>query len=79
MITYDIFYSCKECGEEHPLGVKIPLSHGPGEKISIGAFYTGKEIPEKIRQLLEHSLECPKTLDGFFHDDRYEMYLVPVA
>jgi len=78
MVAYDIFYSCKECGQEHPLGVKIPLSRGPGEKISIGAFYAGKEIPEKIRLLLKSPLECAKTINGFFHNDPYQMFLVPL-
>ena len=78
MVEYDVFFSCKECGGEHPMGAKIPIPCGPAQRISIGAFYADKEMPEEIKRLTGHYFECPKSKNGFFHDDIYQLFLVPV-
>jgi hypothetical protein len=78
MVAYDVFFLCKECGAEHPLGVKIPIPEGPAQKMSIGAFYTEKEIPQAISRLSDRLFECPKSKTRFFHDDIDQLFLVPL-
>ncbi len=60
------------------MGVKIPITDGPPKKVSLGAFYMGREMPEVFHKILEKRFECPKSKNGFFHNDRYQLFLVPV-
>jgi hypothetical protein len=79
MVSYDIFFTCKECCGEHPLGVKIQIPDGPKQRTSIGAFYADKKIPEQIKRLTDHHFECPKSKNSLFHDDVYQLFLVPLS
>ena len=78
MVAYDIIFSCKACGGKHPLGVKIQTPGGPKRKISVGAFYAEKEMPKEISLLTDHLFECPKSNNSFFHNDIYQLFLIPV-
>ena len=77
MVSYDIFFTCRECGGEHPLGIKIQIPDGPEQRMSVGAFYAEEEIPKAIRRLTDQLLECPKSKSGFFRSDITQLFLVP--
>jgi hypothetical protein len=78
MLSYDIFFACKACGGEHPLGVRIPIIQGPAQRVSVGAFYAEEEMPKEIRRLTDQLLECPKSKSRFFHSDITQLFLVPL-
>jgi hypothetical protein len=77
MADYDINFYCEECKQTHPLGVKIPIKGGPSIKMSIGAFYAGKQLPPKIADLIDSQALCPKTGKMFNQKDIQQIFLVP--
>jgi hypothetical protein len=78
MAEYDIYSYGAECKRIHPAGIKIPIKSEPPEKMSISAFYAGKQLPPKIAKLIEGRVLCPKTGKVFTQEDLNQNFLVPV-
>ena len=77
MSKYAIYVFCNECGDVHPMGIKIALENGPDEKQSIGDTYSGKELPQNIASLINNRIQCPKTGKLFVQKDNDQVFLVP--
>jgi len=79
MAKYDIYVFCSECGEPHPMGIRIDLSDGPAERDSIGNLYAGKELPPNIANLINNRTRCPNTGNMFTQEDNNQIFLVAVS
>ena len=78
MVHYDFYFYCEECGQTHPLGVKIPIKDGPPTQRSVGAFFAGKQPPPKIANLIDSQVLCPKTGELYTQKDLNQIFLVPI-
>ncbi len=78
MPEYGVYAFCNECGDVHPMGIRIALKNGPDEKQSLGDTYSGKELPQKIATLISNYINCPKTGKMFIQTDNNQIFLVPV-
>ena len=77
MVDYDIEFYCEQCHRTHPLGVKISIKGGPPVKMSVGAFYAGKQPLPKIADLIDSQTLCPKTGKMFVQNDIDQVFSVP--
>jgi hypothetical protein len=68
----------KNVKQIHPAGLKISIKSGPPIKMSVGAFYAGKQVPPKIADLIDSHVLCPKTGKMFTQKDIHQIFLVPV-
>lgn len=78
MAKYDVYVFCNECGEVHPMGIRIGLDDGPVEKESIGDLYAGKELPPNIANLVNNETLCPNSRQMFTQKNNNQVFLVPV-
>lgn len=78
MQDYDVYVFCNECGDVHPMGLRIKLEDGPADKQSIGDTYSGKDLPREIANLMNNRTQCPKTGKMFIQKDNHQVFLVPV-
>ena len=60
MADYDIYFYREECKQTHPLGGKLSITDEPPKKISVGAFYAGKQLPPEIANHIDSQILCPK-------------------
>lgn len=78
MVHYDIYFYCEECRQTHPMGVKIRIRGGPSDKMSLSAFYAGKQPSPEIANFIDSQVLCPKTGKMHTQKDFDQIFLVPV-
>jgi hypothetical protein len=79
MADYDIYFYCEECKQTHPLGVKISITdEHPPEKLSVGAFYAGKQLPPEIANHVDSQILCPKRGKMYTQKDLNQIFLEPI-
>jgi hypothetical protein len=78
MAYYDICFYCEECKQTHPLGVKISITDDPAQKISVGAFYAGKQLPPEIANHVDSQILCPKRGKMYTQKDLNQIFLEPI-
>jgi predicted RNA-binding Zn-ribbon protein involved in translation (DUF1610 family) len=61
MAQYSVHVFCDECGETHTMRVDVSLDDGPAEKASLGDTYQGRDLPQNIVNMINNSIQCPKT------------------
>lgn len=79
MTEYDLYIYCEACNQTHPKGIKVPIDDGPSRKISVGAFYDGKQLPRKLESFLGSGAICPNTGNMFEQNDIYKIFLIPIG
>jgi hypothetical protein len=77
MNPYTVYVYCDDCSDLHPMPLKIHLHDGPVEKQSIGSFYQGRPIPEKLSKLARFVVKCPRTGKSFVKRDNTQIFLIP--
>lgn len=79
MAQYDVYVFCNDCGDTHPMDIRISLDDGPVDKDSIGNLYAGKELPLNIVSLENNFVLCPKTKKHYIQKDNNQVFLVAVT
>ena len=77
MPEYEIIVRCRECKREHPILMKIHLSHGPKGKQSVAEFFHGRLLPPQVRTIQWHKALCLQTGKKFKLEVADEILLVP--
>ncbi len=77
MPEYEIIIRCRECKREHPILMKIHLSHGPKGKQSVAEFFHGRLLPPQVRTIQWHRALCLQTGKKFKLEATDEILLVP--
>lgn len=77
MPEYEIIIRCRECKREHPILMKIHLSHGPKGKQSVAEFFHGRLLPPQVRTIQWHKALCLQTGKKFKLEAAEEILLVP--
>ena len=78
MAEYDLHIYCESCNQTHPKGIKVTIDGGPLRKISVGAFYAGRQFPRKLESFLGSGAVCPNTGKLFKQSDIYKIFLIPI-
>ena len=79
MALYDVYVFCNNCGQVHPMTIRISLDDGPAEKDSIGNVYAGKDLPQNVAALTNNYVLCPKTNKWFVQRDNNQVFLVAAS
>ena len=79
MPAYDIYVQCTDCGDEHPLLMKIFLAEGPRQTQSIADWFNGRSVPPQVSALKRHSALCLKTGKKFTLEADDKVFLVPLG
>ena len=79
MGSYDVYAYCDRCNDFHRMGRGISLENGPRERQSIASAYSGKKLPQNLKNLLERPPECPETGKPLDQKDYDEVFLVPIV
>src|SRR5262250_1608628 len=61
MPQYDLYVSCTECNNVHPMGIGIHLNAGPPDQTSIEEAYEYNSVPPQIQAVEGHRTLCLKT------------------
>jgi hypothetical protein len=77
MAAYDIFVHCKDCGNDHPVLLRIDLDGGPYGKQSVAELFDGRPLPPQLASIRWHSAFCYKTGRKFRLERNDEIFLVP--
>jgi hypothetical protein len=79
MPAYEIFVRCVDCGNEHPVLMKIHLDHGPHRKQSLAEAFQGRSMPPQVLAIREHNALCLKTGRKFKLENDEQVLLVPAS
>jgi len=77
MPAYEVYVHCIDCGNEHPLLMKIYLEHGPDHKQSIAESFPAGSIPPQVQAIKGRSALCLKTGKKFKLENNEQVLLVP--
>jgi hypothetical protein len=77
MSHYEIYVTCRECGGEHPMRVRINLEDGPPHKQSVSNAYSGKTRPPQLQAVEGHNVLCLKTGRTIIQSNLDDVFLVP--
>jgi len=75
MPQYDLYVSCTECNNVHPMGIGIHLNAGPPDQTSIEEAYEYNSVPPQIQAVEGHRTLCLKTGKWFAQKDRKKIFL----
>src|SRR5262245_29687655 len=75
---YSIFVSCNKCAGVHGTVISITMENGPVDKQSIGEFYSGKRLPQRLATLSNQSFPCQLTGRQFIQKNTKQIFLVPI-
>jgi len=59
------------------MGISIEIDHGPVDPISIGDFYTGKDLPLSLAMFLNDGTTCPTTKKRILQRDNQKVFWCP--
>ncbi len=79
MATYDISVHCKDCGQDHPVLLRIGLDGGPDRKRSLAELFEGRSLPPQVKAIRGHVAFCYKTGRKFQLEKDDDIFLVPPA
>lgn len=79
MADYDLYFYCEACNQTHPKGIKVNIDGGPSRKMSVGAFYAGKQLPREVETFVNSEALCPNTGNLFNQKDMYKIFLIPIG
>jgi len=77
MPAYEIYFHCADCGNEHPLLVKIYLEDGPDHKQSIAESFRTRPIPPQVLAIKGRNALCLKTGRKSKLENDEQILLVP--
>ena len=77
MPTYEIYFRCDDCNQEHPNLLRIYLEHGPERKETLAAFLRSHSMPPQVTTLQGRKAFCLKTGRRFKLERDDQIFLVP--
>ena len=75
MPQYDVYVSCTECDDIHPMGIGVYLDDGPVCEDSVYETYATNSVPPQILAIQGHKALCLKTGKWFVQEDFYNIFL----
>jgi len=69
MPLYEVYVQCDQCGQPHPVNLKITLDDPDLHGANVGDFYAGKAPPSGISFMQTNKYRCPHTKKLFPADD----------
>ena len=79
MPAYEVFVQCVDCGNEHPILMKVHLDDGPDRKQSLAEYFNGRSIPPQVLAIRGHNALCLKTGRKFRLENDDQVLLVPTS
>ena len=79
MPAYDISVSCKDCGLNHTVLLRLYIDGAPDRKQSIAELFHGRSVPPQVAAIRWHNALCPKTGRKFRLENASEVFLVPIS
>lgn len=79
MPAYEVFVQCVDCGNEHPILMKVHLDYGPDRKQSLAEYFHGRSIPPQVLAIRGHNALCLKTGRKFKLENDDHVLLVPTS
>jgi len=77
MPQYDLYVSCTECNNVHPMGISIHLESGPADQESLDDAYGENLLPPQVQAVDGHKTLCLKTGKRFVQKDPKRIFLKP--
>jgi hypothetical protein len=77
MPTYEIYFRCDDCTQEHPNHLRIYLDDGPEHKETLAAFLRRFSMPPQVATLRGRKAFCLKTGRQFRLENDDQIFLVP--
>ncbi len=77
MPQFKIHFFCNECGQTHPLPMRLELDKVLIMNESIGDVYAGEELPSNIASIINTKTVCPNTKKWTIQKDNNQIFLVP--
>jgi len=77
MPTYEIYFRCDDCNQEHPNLLRIYLENGPERKETLAAFLRNYSMPPQVTTMRGRKAFCLKTGRRFKLERDEQIFLVP--
>lgn len=65
MPKYDVYIICDQCGQPHPVNVKLDLADDGLDKTHVANHFAGGPLPSQIAFMLTNKYRCPHTKQLF--------------
>ncbi len=69
MPIYEVYVHCDQCGQPHPVNLKLTLDDPNLNQANVGELYAGKVPPSGIAFMQTNKYRCPHTKQLFPADD----------
>lgn len=61
MPIYNVYVKCDQCGQPHPVNVKLDLPDESLDKTAVAHHFAGKPLPSAIVFMQSNKYRCPHT------------------
>jgi len=65
MPIYNVYVKCDQCGQPHPVNVKIELPDESLDKTPLAEYFADKPLPSAITFMQSNKYRCPHTKQLF--------------
>jgi hypothetical protein len=69
MPKYDVYVVCDQCGQPHPVNVKINLDDAGLDRTLLSEHFGDRPLPAEIVYMLTNKYRCPHTKKLFPADN----------
>ncbi len=65
MPIYNVYVTCDQCGQPHPVNVKLDLPEDSLNNTPLAEYFAGKPLPSAITFMQSNNYRCPHTKQLF--------------
>lgn len=61
MPIYNVYVTCDQCGQPHPVNVKLDLDDETLDRTCLAEYFNSKPLPSAITFMQSNKYRCPHT------------------